>query len=76
MRRRNDSFQISPEEFKKRIREHWDKPEIRGPNTSRFGTETEMAAWKNFFSKELGEKRLRILDVGTGTGFLSLSDWY
>jgi len=73
MRRRNDSFQISPEEFKKRIREHWDKPEIRGPNTSRFGTEAEMAAWKNFFSKELGEKRLRILDVGTGTGFLSLS---
>ena len=73
MRRRNDSFQVSPEEFKKRIREHWDQPEIRGPNTSRFGTEAEMTAWKNFFSKELGEKRLRILDVGTGTGFLSLS---
>lgn len=32
----------------------------------------ESATWKGFFSKELGEKRLRILDVGTGTGFLSV----
>jgi ubiquinone/menaquinone biosynthesis C-methylase UbiE len=30
------------------------------------------AAWKGFFSSELGNEGLRILDVGTGTGFLSI----
>lgn len=69
----DDSFQVSSEEFKNRIREHWNRPEIRGPNTSRFGTAGEMAAWKRFFSNEFGEEKLKILDVGTGTGFLSLS---
>lgn len=73
MRKKDDSFQVSPDEFKNRIREHWDRPETRNPNTSRFGTVSEMAAWKSFFSTELGEEKLRILDVGTGTGFLSLS---
>ncbi len=73
MSRRDDSFQVSSEEFKNRIREHWNRPEIRGPNTSRFGTVSEMAAWKRFFSNEFGEEKLKILDVGTGTGFLSLS---
>lgn len=68
-----ESFQISPEEFKIRIRNHWDKSETRKANTSRFGTVNEMEAWKRFFSKELGEEKLRILDVGTGAGFLSLS---
>jgi ubiquinone/menaquinone biosynthesis C-methylase UbiE len=32
----------------------------------------EDAAWKGFFARELGGKRLKILDVGTGTGFLSI----
>jgi SAM-dependent methyltransferase len=73
MRETDRSFQVSPEEFKNRIREHWNRTETRDPNTSRFGTPSEITVWKDFFSKELGEKKLRILDVGTGTGFLSLS---
>ena len=72
MTKKSDSFQVSPDEFKDRIREHWNRPETRNPNTSRFGTASEMEAWKRFFSKELGDERLRILDAGTGTGFLSL----
>ena len=73
MSRNDESFQVSSEEFKNRIREHWSRPEVRGPNTSRFGTVSEMAAWKRFFSNEFGDTKLKILDVGTGTGFLSIS---
>ena len=72
MRKKDDSFQVSPDEFKNIIRELWGRPETRNPNTSRFATDDEERAWKSFFSKELGEEKLRILDVGTGTGFLSL----
>lgn len=68
-----DPIQISPEEFKNRVRKYWNRPETRAPNTSRFGTASEMAAWKRFFSNEFGKEKLKILDVGTGTGFLSLT---
>ena len=72
MRKKDDSFQVSHDEFKNRIREHWNRPETRNQNTSRFATDEEERAWKSFFSKEIGEEKQRVLDVGTGIGFLAL----
>ena len=63
MRKKDDSFQVSPDEFKNRIREHWNRPETRNPNTSRFAMDEEERAWKSFFSKEIGEEKQRVLDV-------------
>lgn len=73
MQEKDASFQISNEEFKRRIKMQWNRPEVRAPGTSRYGTAEEIKAWKSFFSNEMGDRKLRILDVGTGTGFLSLS---
>ena len=63
---------FEPDWIKERIREYWNRPETRNPNTSRFATDDEERAWKSFFSEELGEEKQRILDVGTGIGFLAL----
>lgn len=73
MQEKEASFKISNEEFKRRIKIQWNRPEVRAPGTSRYGTAGEIKAWKSFFSNEMGDRKLRILDVGTGTGFLSLS---
>lgn len=73
MQEKDALFQISNEEFKRRIKMQWNRPEVRAPGTSRYGTAEEIKAWKSFFSNEMGDRKLRILDVGTGTGFLSLS---
>lgn len=72
MAQNTESTQIAPNELKNRIREYWNKPETRAPYTSRFGTDSEIAAWKTYFRNEFKDEKLRILDVGTGAGFLSI----
>jgi len=73
MAQNTESIQIAPDELKNRIREYWNRPETRAPHTSRFGTKSEMVAWKTYLHNEFKDEKLRILDVGTGTGFLSIS---
>ena len=64
------------EEIKKKIRDHWDEvgnfssePYDGFPG---FDTEEEKEEWRIFLSSTIGGNKRRILDVGTGAGFLSL----
>ena len=64
------------EEIKKKIRNHWDEvgnfssePYDGFPG---FDTEEEKEEWRIFLSSTIGGNKRRILDVGTGAGFLSL----
>ena len=57
-------------EIKNRISRSWDK---WSANYDRSLRSEEEEAWKRFFSEKFGGQKLRILDAGTGTGFLSVS---
>ncbi len=67
--------QVSSEELKRRIINRWDEAS-KYYDYDRFTDEDINSkvrdTWKEFFNKELGSERLKILDVGTGTGFLSI----
>lgn len=63
------------DERKKKIAGCWDEWSGRydyGRSYSKDLVLKEDEAWKGFFCSEFGTKPLKILDVGTGTGFLSI----
>lgn len=66
------NINLTDKEIKERIRSRWDNDPELYDSAPGFGTVREMDVWKRFFSSEFRDKKLRILDVGTGTGFLSL----
>ncbi len=62
-------------EIKYRIREWWDNPNQNYDCVHAHGvhSEQEKEIWRNALTQLLGiEKKLKILDIGTGTGFLAL----
>jgi ubiquinone/menaquinone biosynthesis C-methylase UbiE len=61
-------------EIKEKILGFWDNPHQNYDRTHAHGvrSEQEIELWKNGMGKLLGEKNLKILDIGTGTGFLAL----
>lgn len=63
---------LTDKEIKEWIRSCWDNNPELYDSAPGFGTAREMEAWTSFFSRELGDEKQRILDIGTGTGFLSL----
>ena len=60
------------EEMKAKIRDYWKDAGEEYDNYHGFDTEEEEAEWKKFVSSEVGGNKLKILDAGTGTGFLAL----
>lgn len=60
------------EDAKEKIRDYWSDAGEEYDNYHGFDTEEEQEEWKNFISSEVGGNKLRILDAGTGTGFLAL----
>lgn len=61
------------EETKKKIQNYWNSMGEYFDKRPGDRTEEQRNAWKQFFLEKLGKKPLKILDVGTGTGFLSIS---
>lgn len=61
------------EETKKKTQNYWDGMGEYFDKRPGDRTEEQRNAWKQFFLEKLGKKPLKILDVGTGTGFLSIS---
>jgi ubiquinone/menaquinone biosynthesis C-methylase UbiE len=61
------------EEYKRTITDYWTRDSSFYDNYPEHGlTKKEEQLWKVFFESEIGEKPLKILDVGTGTGSISL----
>ena len=60
------------EEAKEMIRDYWKDAGDEYDNYHGFDTEEEEDEWRKFISSEVGGNKLRILDAGTGTGFLAL----
>ncbi len=76
MRMKNEAnVQASSAELKRRIISRWDEAS-KYYDYERFANDEinsrEKEKWKRFFESELGNEKLNILDVGTGTGFLSI----
>ena len=67
MRRAN--YNLSQEDLKDHIKRVWDGI---GGDYDKLHCHGAEDAWRVFFAEELGEEKLRVLDVGVGTGFLSL----
>jgi len=65
----------SEEDVKRKIAISWNKAcsyyDCNGVLRKEIASREE-EAWRAFLLREIGNKRMRILDVGTGTGFLSL----
>ncbi|MBE0524690.1 MAG: methyltransferase domain-containing protein [Methanosarcinales archaeon] len=61
-------------EIKDKIRAFWDNPHQNYDRVHAHGvySELENEIWRNALTQLLGEKKLKILDIGTGTGFLAL----
>jgi ubiquinone/menaquinone biosynthesis C-methylase UbiE len=66
---RRDNYNLSQEDIKDRIKRVWDGI---GGDYDKFHCHGAEDAWRMFFTEELGDEKLRVLDVGVGTGFLSL----
>lgn len=60
------------EAAKEKIRDYWSDAGEEYDNYHGFDTEEEQEEWKKFISSEVKGDGLRILDAGTGTGFLAL----
>ena len=60
------------EEIKRKIGDYWKDAGEEYDNYPGFDTEEEKEEWKRFLSNEISGNKLRILDAGTGTGFLAL----
>lgn len=61
------------EAMKRKINDYWKDAGEEYDNYPGFDTEEEKEEWKKFLSDEIVGNKLRILDAGTGTGFLALS---
>jgi Methylase involved in ubiquinone/menaquinone biosynthesis len=61
-------------QLKKDITARWDKsaPGYDSQYAHGIKTEDEKQAWRSFMQRELGEPVKKVLDVGTGTGFLAI----
>jgi ubiquinone/menaquinone biosynthesis C-methylase UbiE len=61
--------------FKEEIKEYWNKRSITFDDEVGHGgaDRNECLLWQDHFKQILGEKPLKILDVGTGTGFIALN---
>lgn len=61
--------------FKEEIKDYWNKRSLTFDDEVGHGgaDRTECLLWQSHFSQTLGEKSLKILDVGTGTGFIALN---
>ena len=57
--------------MKRKIQNYWDSMGEYFDKRPGDRTEEQRKAWKQFFLEKLGKEPLKILDVGTGTGFLS-----
>ena len=64
-----EEYVQSSSELKGRISRSWDR---WSANYDRHHDSREDDAWKRFLSEQLGRKQLKILDAGTGTGFLHI----
>ena len=60
------------EEIKRKIRDYWKDAGEEYDNYPGFDTEEEKKEWRKFLSNEISGNKLKILDAGTGTGFLAL----
>lgn len=60
------------ETMKRKINDYWKDAGEEYDSYPGFDTEKEKEEWKKFLFNEIGENKLRILDAGTGTGFLAL----
>ena len=61
------------EDAKKKIRNYWDGMGEYFDKRPSDRTEEQQEAWKRFFLEKFGKKHLKVLDIGTGTGFLAIS---
>jgi ubiquinone/menaquinone biosynthesis C-methylase UbiE len=71
----NKSMQPNKSEIKEKIRAFWDNPrhDYDASPGHRVNSPSEKEMWRRAMSQLLGSSRdLKILDIGTGTGFLAL----
>lgn len=57
--------------LKQEVQDYWDY-NSRLYEECKLGSEEECAQWKEDFREMLGNKKMHILDVGTGTGFIGI----
>lgn len=63
---------IRREKANEKIRDYWKDAGEEYDNYHGFDTEEEEKEWEKFLSSEVSGNKLKILDAGTGTGFLAL----
>lgn len=70
----NESMRPNKSEIKKKIRAFWDNPrhDYDASPGHRVNSPSEKEMWRRAMSQLLGSSDLKILDIGTGTGFLAL----
>lgn len=74
MKTSEEKMETDLEEIKRKIGDYWNWKDAgeEYDNCPGFDTEEEKEEWKKFLSNKIGGNKLRILDAGTGTGFLAL----
>ncbi len=69
----DNSSSVTIQQYKQEISEWWTRDCVFYDNYPEHGlTKREEELWQQFLATELGEEPKRILDVGTGTGSISL----
>lgn len=71
----SNSNNTNEQKYKEEIAEYWDERSITFDKEVGHGgaDQYECQLWKNHFTELLGMSPLRILDIGTGTGFIALN---